>query len=304
MKTVKKLPKSFKSELIGHKAAIYVVKYSKDGLYCFSGSQDKSIKLWNPSKNLLIKSYDTIHSQDVLDVSISSDNSKLISAGGDKQVNHIDILTGNVIRRFYGHTDRINTVSMNKIETVIVSGSYDCSVRIWDLKSTNREPIQVLSQAKDSISKVFVLNDKIISASVDGCIRIYDIRMGVIQTDNIESPINGMDISPDEKFLLVSCMDDSIKLFDIDNGETLKIYKGLHESRNYAMTVKFSIDNDYIMTSSENNNVVFYNLLDPEKNYSLKAHTKPCTCVDANPINSGSIVSCGFDGRIILWDSI
>jgi mitogen-activated protein kinase organizer 1 len=303
MKNNKKIPKNFKSELIGHKAAIYVVKYSKDGLYCFSGSQDKTIKLWNPSKNLLVKSYDTLHSQDVLDVSISSDNSKMISAGGDKQVNYFDVLTGSVVRRFYGHTDRINSLAFNKLETVIVTGSYDCSVRIWDLKATSREPIQILNQAKDSISKVLILNDKIITGSVDNCVRMYDIRMGTLQIDNLESPINGMEISPDEKFLLVSCMNDSIKLFDLEHGETLKVYKGLHESRNYAMTVKFSIDNDYIITSSEDNNVVFYNLIDPDKNYTLKGHTKESTCVDTNPVNSGTIVSCGFDGRIIVWDS-
>ena len=63
------------------------------------------------------------------------------------------------------------------------------------------------------------------------------------------------------------------------------------------------IDNDYIITSSEDNNVVFYNLIDPDKNYTLKGHTKASTSVDTNPVNSGTIVSCGFDGRIIVWDS-
>jgi mitogen-activated protein kinase organizer 1 len=250
-----------------------------------------------------VKSYDTIHSQDVLDVSISADNSKFLSGGGDKQVNYVDVLTGNIVRRFYGHNERINTVAFNKIETVVVSGGYDCSVRIWDLKSTSREPIQILSEAKDSISKVIVLGDKIITGSVDNRIRIYDIRMGTLQSDTLEAPINGMDLSPDEKFLLVSCMDDTIRLFDIEHGETLKTYQGLHESHNYAMTVKFTTDNDYIITSSENGHVVLYNLIDPEKNYCLKAHTKASTCVDTNPTNSGSIVSCGFDGRIIFWDS-
>ena len=78
-----------KVEMTGHKSSVYVVKFSKDGEYVLSGSQDRTIKLWNPYKGFLIKSYD-IHSQDVLDIAIFQDNTKFSSVGLDKQVYLID----------------------------------------------------------------------------------------------------------------------------------------------------------------------------------------------------------------------
>ena len=170
-----------KTELLGHNSYVYVVKFSKDGDYIMSGSQDRSIKLWNPTKKLLIKSYENIHSQDVLDLAITQDNTKFSSCGAEKQVYYNDANTGNVLRRFHGHTGRVNTIAFNPNESVLVSGSYDCTAKLWDLKSQSREPIQNLNHAKDSISKVLVLEDKILTASVDGCVRVYDIRMGSLK---------------------------------------------------------------------------------------------------------------------------
>ena len=36
--------------LKGHKGPIYVAKFNKDGQYVMTGSQDRSILLWNPYK--------------------------------------------------------------------------------------------------------------------------------------------------------------------------------------------------------------------------------------------------------------
>ena len=44
------------------------------------------------------------HGYEVLDAVGSSDNSRLASCGGDKTVVQWDITTGQIIRRFRGHT--------------------------------------------------------------------------------------------------------------------------------------------------------------------------------------------------------
>ena len=47
----------------------------------------------------------------------------------------------------------------------------------------SRAPIQVLDQAKDSISALHVGATEIISGSVDGHIRTYDLRKGELRSD-------------------------------------------------------------------------------------------------------------------------
>jgi mitogen-activated protein kinase organizer 1 len=288
--------------LSGHKGVVYNVEFSKDGEHIMSCSQDRTIKLWNPSKQLLIKSYDNIHSQDVLDIAIQQDNSKFASVGNEKQVFLTDSITGNTLRRLYGHNERINSVCFNSNESVLISGSYDMTARIWDLKSTSREPIQILSDAKDSITKVLATSDKIITASVDGYIRIYDIRMGQTLFDNFEAAINSFDISGDEKYLIVSGLDNAIRLFEINTSEIIKVYSGLHESKNYAMTIKYTKDFEGILTTSETNDIVYYDLINKDKHSTYSGHSKISCGLDLHPTKKNTFVTSGFDHNILLWD--
>jgi mitogen-activated protein kinase organizer 1 len=64
-------------------------------------------------------------------------------------------------------------------------GSFDTTVKIWDGKSNSSKPIMTLSDAKDSISCLAVADAEIFVGSVDGRVRIYDIRMGRLSVDVI-----------------------------------------------------------------------------------------------------------------------
>lgn len=289
--------------LLGHKQAVYVVKFSKDGQHVLSGSQDKTIKLWNPYKGILIKSYDNVNNHDVLDLSISSDNSLFASCGVDKQVYLVDSITGNINKRFYGHSGRINSVCFNNTENILVSGSYDCTVRIWDLKSHSKDAIQILNNANDSVSKVLICNNTITSISVDGNLRCYDIRMGCLTVDNFEVPLNGLDVSLDEKYLLVSGLDSKIRLFENGTGDIIKYYDCLHISKNYCLTVKYSNDYNGFYSTSENGDIVYYDIINDTNNkiYKMQSSTV-CSGFDIHPNKNDVFVSSGFDSKVVLWD--
>lgn len=68
---------------------------------------------------------------------------------------------------------------------MIISGSFDNTVKIWDLMSKNHKPVQVLDDFKDSVTKIISTDNSIIVGSVDGILRIYDIRMGKLVRDPI-----------------------------------------------------------------------------------------------------------------------
>ena len=70
---------------------------------------------------------------------------------------------------------------------MLFTGSYDRTVRIWDLRSHNRAEVQILKDFKDSVSSIDVGNDRkmILCGSVDGCVRTYDLRQGKLFVDHI-----------------------------------------------------------------------------------------------------------------------
>jgi len=71
--------------------------------------------------------------------------------------------------------------------------------------------------------------------------------MGKLIRDNIDAPMNSFDIGEDKKFLAISCLNSTTKLFDLSIGETITDYKGFHVSDKYHGSVKFSKDNSYIV---------------------------------------------------------
>lgn len=63
-----------------HSAAVNSVRFTADGNYCMTCSDDKTVHLWNPHKDdpttegnaLLIKSYSGTHGYQIFDVAIST----------------------------------------------------------------------------------------------------------------------------------------------------------------------------------------------------------------------------------------
>ncbi|KAJ3283983.1 WD repeat-containing protein 83 [Borealophlyctis nickersoniae] len=213
--------------LQGHEGTVHFVRYSADGNYCLSGGADRSVRLWNPLTGMCIKKYDS-HGKDVYGIAVpGGTNSTFASCGADKVVIVWDVGTGRPTRRFTGHHQRVNAIDYNADATVIFSASYDATVRAWDCRTTAKAPIQVLDEAKDSVEAVQVAGHEVLTGSVDGCIRIYDIRMGRITQDRVGHAVTSACFSGDRNCVLVSTLDSTIRLFDKENGELLSEYVNL-----------------------------------------------------------------------------
>ena len=200
------------SRLEGHKGAVNVCRYTYSGDYCMSGGEDRTIMLWNPLKLLapaaappsssssggsgrdaldsclLVKSYCGAHGYAINDISISRDNERFASCGGDKTVFVWDITRGEVVRRLNGHTQRVNSVELSAEGGLLLSASYDKSILAWDLRSNSREPVQRMEDFTDSVTKVVhtqELAGYIAGSCVDGSVRVYDLRKGCVHCDKV-----------------------------------------------------------------------------------------------------------------------
>jgi mitogen-activated protein kinase organizer 1 len=141
----------------------------------------------------------------VLDIAITPDNSRFASCGGDKVAFLWDVGTANIIGRFRAHTERINTLAFNSECAILVTGSYDKTVKAWDLKArAPRDGIMTLTDFKDSVSSVVVTDHEIIASSIDGTVRTWDLRMGRATCDHICHPVTNISLSNDGNCLLMS----------------------------------------------------------------------------------------------------
>lgn len=261
------------AKLTGHNGIVHAVAYSSGSQsYILTGSSDRTIRLFNPQKAPtsavtpaasnahppgLVNKY-SAHGYEVLSIHVNTDNDKFVSTGGDKTVFVWDVQTAQTVRRFAGHAGRVNRgVFGGDGDGIIATGSFDGTVKLWDMKSNAYKPIMTLGDAKDSITDVAIHDAEILATSVDGRVRSYDLRTGFCQADAIGAPCTSLDVSKKGTEMLVSSLDSTIRLMDRTNGEMLKAYKD-EAFVNKDLRVRSTLGlNDSVVLSGSDNGMVF-----------------------------------------------
>lgn len=67
---------------------------------------------------------------------------------------------------------------------------------------------------------------QVLGGSVDGTVRQFDIRAGMLMTDDLHEAVTGIAVSHDGNCILASCLNDTMRLLDKASGELLATYKG------------------------------------------------------------------------------
>ncbi|KAL4804913.1 WD40-repeat-containing domain protein [Aspergillus unguis] len=236
-----KFPTQLAHTLKTHNGPVNAVTFSGGpGTYVLTGSTDRAIHLSRAipnanSKNAAGSAIETTspiqkyeaHGYTVLDIAVAADNSKFASVGGDRQVFLWDVEQGITVRRWGGHNARVEAVQFaGEDDAVVVSGSADTTINLWDGRSNSHKPIQTLTEASDTVSSLHVHSPtySIASGSYDGRARIYDIRMGRTTVDVLGNPITSVRCSSDGNALLMSTLDSRIRILDRDDGKLLKAF--------------------------------------------------------------------------------
>jgi WD40 repeat protein len=87
--------------LRGHVAQVRSVAYSPDGKYIASGSDDKTVKIWDATTGTILRSLRG-HSHSVTSVFFSPDGKFVMSSGKDRTVRVWDATTGDPVQRSAG----------------------------------------------------------------------------------------------------------------------------------------------------------------------------------------------------------
>lgn len=81
------------------------------------------------------------------------------------------------------------------------------------------------SEARDSVSCVEVQGHEIMTGSVDGRVRCYDVRMGCLEQDVIGCPVTSVMTTKTRDSYLVSTLDSTLRLIDKRDGKLLQAFR-------------------------------------------------------------------------------
>lgn len=239
------------------------------------------------------------HGREVRDAAAPSDNSRLISCGGDRQLFLWDVATGRILRKFRGHDSEVNVVKINELGSVAISGGYDRSVKVWDLRSKSVDAIQKMTPFSDSVTSLVLSSYEIVAGSVDGSVRTFDIRNGRLVTDHLGPPVTSVSLSSDRLCLLLGCLDSTLRLLDRETGEVLNSYEG-HMNKSHKVDSCLSDSDAHVVSGSEDGRVCFWDLVETTMLPSLQAHEEAVTSVTYHPSESTMLTS-SVDGTAKVW---
>lgn len=274
--------------LTGHLDSVTSITISNDGQFLASGSQDKTIKLWNLRTGELLRSFYG-HSSAIESIAISPDRHILISGSEHDGIKVWNLSTGEVLCSFSQDSsfDAVRSVTISpdgKILVAGISGLIGGEVRIWDL-STNK----LLHNLTGNISQ----------SSISAPVRI-------------SAPVYATAISKDGRTLASGGVDEEIKLWNLHAAqlkETLSsvylsddpyVYLSDDPYKQYTTSISFSPNGQLLASGSGDETIKLWNL-----------HTKVLRTFFGNSdsVNSiafspdGKLLASGSaDGTIKLWN--
>ena len=276
------------------------IAITPDGKILASGSEDKTIRLWDLETFQIISTL-TGHAQGVKSVAFSPDGTILATGSDDQTVKLWDWNQGKEIGTFSGHTHAVKSVAFSPEGKVLASGSWDKTIKLWDIqtgaaqKTLTGHGLQVAAVAFSPCGKFLA------SASCDRTVRLWDLTLGS------SSPFYGhawavfaVAFSPDGKTLATGGDDKTIILWDWQTGKVLYTLSGHSWS---VVTLAFSPNGENLISGSWDKTIKLWQVSTGQELATLQGHLDSVSSVAISSAGQ-IIVSASKDQTIKLWQRV
>ncbi|EME26021.1 hypothetical protein Gasu_63220 isoform 2 [Galdieria sulphuraria] len=298
------LPNREKQCFVGHQSNVKCVQFvGESGAHLVSGSSDNTLILWDTESGEKVASF-IGHTSRIWDIDVTR-GGFIASASGDGTVRIWDAksdIRSSCRTVISGHTRDVYTVSYHPRENHLVTGGYDKSLRLVDVRTG--QTIKTFTGHEASISKA-VFNphgNLIISGSKDSTIKFWDVISGVcVKTLSSHlGEVTAVETNASGSLLLSSSKDNSNRLWDIRMARPTRRFKGHQNTSKNFIRVGFGTNEELVVGGSEDG---FVYIWDTETG-NLVQKLGPCVgpIYAAQWCNRQSLLaSCGHDGMVRTW---
>ena len=235
-----------------------------------SGSRDKSIIKWQ------------LHFDDPKEVVIKLDEAE-VEEGQPTEIKKY--IVGKPLKSLHGHNHFVSSLALNSDSTKLVSGSWDKTIRLWDVPTSKSEKI-FKGHTKDVLCIAFSHDERLIfSGGMDNTLKYWNTK-GELRFDN--NQFRGwvsciLNISKGKSnYIAVGSWDGSVKILNSEYNIQREIPGG-----EYAVTSLSADDQgEYLFVAYKNGTVKVMNIEEQSNENEVK-----------------QVIETGIDINAILFES-
>jgi WD40 repeat protein len=286
---------------VDHDDAVYHAAFSRDGKELAVVSADGRLTVWNLATGKARVLSDP-HRGEANAVIYTADGRFLVSCSDDTTIK-VRSSAGDLLRTLRGHTMAVMTIAVHPAQPLLLSGSRDGHVRLWNVdtgdlvrewKVMDGETVDAVTFNADGTQayasggrgKITHLPD-IISSDQQRTVA----QMGAAHTAIL--------LRADDSELVVAGHGKDVVILDAQTGERLRRWE---TQSDWVQGMALADNGDSLVTASRNGMVQVWSLEDGARLNRLTGHRSRVWGVAVSP-DGALIASCGEDRTVRLWSA-
>jgi WD40 repeat protein len=284
--------------LTGHSDMVTSVVYSPDGRYLASGSDDKTIKIWEVATGKELRTL-TGHSDRVSSVAYSPDGRYLASGSSDDTIKIWEVATGKQLRTLTGHYGEVYSVVYSPDGRYLASGSWDKTIKVWDVV-TGKQLRTLTGHSSPVLSVVYSPDGRYLArGSWYRTIKIWEVATGkeLRTLAGHSGSVLSVVYSHDGRYLASGSGHNTITIWEVATGKELRTLTG-HSSR--VESVVYSPDGRYLASGSRDKTIKIWEVATGKELRTLTGHSSWVLSVVYSP-DGRYLASGSRDKTIKIW---
>uniref|UniRef100_A0A672H5Z3 APG16-like 1 n=1 Tax=Salarias fasciatus TaxID=181472 RepID=A0A672H5Z3_SALFA len=287
-----------------HDGEVNAVRFSPGSRLLATGGMDRRVKLWEVvAGRCEPKGALTGSNAGITSIDFDSAGSYLLAASNDFASRIWTVDDYRLRHTLTGHSGKVLSARFLLDNARIVSGSYDRTLKLWDLRS---KVCMKTVFAGSSCNDIVCTEQCVMSGHFDKKVRFWDIRAeSIVRELELLGRVTSLDLNHDRTELLSCSRDDLLKIIDLRTNAVRQTFsaQGFKCGADWTR-VTFSPDGSYVTGGSADGALYVWNVLTGKVDRTLdRSHSSAINSVSWSP--SGSYVASVEKGsRAVLWSDM
>jgi WD40 repeat protein/serine/threonine protein kinase len=287
----------------GHDAPVLSLRFSSDGQFLISSSQDGSVRLWDgriseaPSRFVRQFMFDNAP---VWDATLSPDNQHLYMASDQGYVGIWEVAQeGGLINRFTGHNGPVYALAVveggTPRRTHVISGGKDRFVMVWDPDRVRDFDYDELKRRLEAVQR----GERPVATGLG----TEDATPQVQVFSGHTAEVRTIQVAPDGRQFASGGHDNTVRVWSLDFARPQNSpYRVLRGHGGWVRSLVFHPDGRQIVSGGYDLQLKFWDVENYAESIELAGHEEAILTM-AYSADGTRIITAGRDGTAIIWDA-